>query len=69
MKTFILLVAVVFSSSLAMAAGGGNIQEMVNKPLYDINGDTVGTVIPVPDGCEVIVPQSGKAVYLMCEED
>ena len=69
MKALILLVALVFSSSFAMASGGGQIQDMVNKPIYDINGDAVGTVIPVPDGCEVIVPQSGKAVYLMCEED
>ena len=67
MKTFILVVALAFACGAAMAEGDKNRGEP--SPIYDINGVTVGTVIPVPDGCEVIVPQSGKSVYLMCEED
>jgi len=67
MKTIIMITALTLTSGIALAEGGKNRGEP--SPIYDISGDTVGTVIPVPDGCEVIVPQSGKSVYLMCVED
>jgi hypothetical protein len=67
MKTFIMITALTLASGVALAEGGKNRGEP--SPIYDINGVTVGTVIPVPEGCEVVVPQSGKSVYLMCEED
>jgi hypothetical protein len=67
MKTLILFVAITMASGFAMAGGGKN--RTASSPIYDVNGDTVGTVIPVPDGCEVVVPQSGKSVYVMCDEE
>ena len=67
MKTLILFVAITMASGFAMAEGGKN--RGAPSPIYDVSGDEVGTVIPVPDGCEVVVPQSGKSVYLMCTED
>jgi len=61
----ILLAALTLCVNLAMA-GGGKVKQQ--NPLYDASGLVVGTVVPVPDGCEVVIPQSGKAVYIICDE-
>ena len=66
MNKIIVLAALTLCVNLAMA-GGGKVKEQ--NPLYDISGEVVGTVVPVPDACEVVVPQSGKAVYIICEKD
>ncbi len=65
MNKIIVLAALTLCVNLAMA-GGGKVREQ--SPLYDISGEVVGTVVPVPDACEVVVPQSGKAFYIICDE-
>ncbi|MEN8179900.1 MAG: hypothetical protein ABFS39_14960 [Pseudomonadota bacterium] len=65
MKKIILLAALTLSVNMAMAEGG---KVRDQSPLYDVNGILIGTVVPVPDACEVVVPQSGKAVYIICDE-
>ena len=67
MKAVVLVVVLAALSTVAMAEGGKVRSQPT--PIYDVTGETVGTVIPVPDGCEVLVSQSGKAVYLMCEDN
>jgi hypothetical protein len=69
MKTFVLLVAVSMVSGIAMAAaGGGKVQ---NKILYDEAGNTIGTVIEVPPGCEAVPVYSGatQSVIVLCEKE
>lgn len=64
------LLSAIFLSMVVVSnaqSEGGQIQQQ--KTIYDVHGSPVGTVIAVPEGCEIIVPQSGKAVYLMCEDD
>lgn len=63
MKKIVLLAVMSLSVSFAMAEGG-----KANNPLYDSSGQVVGNVVPVPESCEVVIPQSGKAVYIICDE-
>ncbi len=66
MKKIIVLAALTLCVNLAVA-GGGKVKDQ--NPLYDASGLVIGTVVPVPEACEVVIPQSGKAVYIFCEED
>ena len=66
MKKIILFAALSLTVNLAMAVGG---KMQYQNPLYDASGNLIGSVVPVPDACEVVVPQSGKAVYIVCDED
>lgn len=65
MKKIILLAALTLSANLAMAEGG---QVQAQNPLFDENGDVIGMVVPVPEACDIVVPQSGKAIYIICDE-
>ena len=67
MKKIVLTAALICCANLALAgSGGGQMKEQ--NPLYDSSGLLVGTVVPVPDACEVVIPQSGKAVYIICDD-
>jgi hypothetical protein len=66
-KKIVLTAVLMFGVNLAMAASGGG-QMKEQNPLYDASGQLVGTVVPVPDACEVVIPQSGKAVYIVCDD-
>lgn len=65
MNKIIVLAALTLSVNMAMA-GGGKVRDQ--SPMYDVSGEVIGTVVPVPEACEVVVPQSGKAVYIICDE-
>jgi hypothetical protein len=67
MKKIVLTAALIFAANLALAAAGGS-QIKEQNPLFDYSGEVVGTVVPVPDACEVVIPQSGKAVYIICDD-
>ncbi|MDJ0807371.1 MAG: hypothetical protein QNJ78_11105 [Gammaproteobacteria bacterium] len=66
MKSIIAFTALALCVNMAIA-GGGKMQ--TQNPLYDDTGTVVGTVVPVPEACEVVIPQSGKAVYIVCSDD
>lgn len=67
MKKIVFIAALFFATNLAMAAAGGG-QMREQNPLYDDTGQVVGSVVPVPEACEVVIPQSGKAVYIICDD-
>lgn len=65
MKKIILFAALSLSVNLVMAEGG-NVRDQ--NPIYDVNGNVIGFTVPVPEPCEVVIPQSGKSVVIICED-
>jgi hypothetical protein len=68
MKILVLFVAMSMASGLAMAAAGGD--KVQSKILYDEAGNTIGTVIDIPSGCEAVPVYAGatQSVIVLCEE-
>jgi hypothetical protein len=66
MKKMVLFAALILSSSLVMAAGG---KVRDQSPIFNEDGEYVGSIVPVPQNCTAVVSQSGKAVYMLCDEE
>lgn len=70
MKTFILLIAVVLSSTVAMADGGKNMRgDMGQEVIYTETGTVLGSIYDVPEDCEVIVSESRKTILTFCDKE